>query len=216
MPSSRLSSWLVAALQLLGDRAHHRALERPRTAHRLVDERARGDAGDLLGERQGARRQQLEQLAQAHEGVERRQELAGRCSRRRCAPAKTTSAAVDASVRAGSETLVRSIVDAEGLGDLLGQARHRERQGDLLAAAAAWRHEAYEQQQGLLERHLVADARRPGRAARAPGSMTAPEIGAHDVDQALHVGDVDAELGGGHGRLLLVGEGVQRETSAFR
>ena len=40
-------------------------------------------------------------------------------------------------MRAGSDTLVRSIVDAEGRGDLLGQAGHGQRQGDLAGPAAA-------------------------------------------------------------------------------
>src|SRR5665647_1501731 len=66
---------LEVALQMLGGRAHDRALERPWAGDRLVHERAGGDLRDLLAEGTRLRGQQLEQLAEAHHGVERRQEL---------------------------------------------------------------------------------------------------------------------------------------------
>ena len=62
-------------LQVLGGRAHHRTLERPRAGDRLVHQRAGRDRGQLLAEREGLRGEQLEQLAQAHDGVEGRHHL---------------------------------------------------------------------------------------------------------------------------------------------
>ena len=71
-------------------------------------------------------------------------------------------------------------------------------------------HEAYEQQQGLLERDLLAELVDQVEPFGS-GVDDRAEVGAHHLDQALHVGDVDAQLGRRHRRLLLVGEGVQRD-----
>ena len=63
------------ALQMLGGAAHHRTLQRPGAGDRLVHQGAGGNLGNLLTQRAGLRGEQLEQLAEAHDGVKGRQEL---------------------------------------------------------------------------------------------------------------------------------------------
>ena len=156
------------ALQVLGGGAHDGALERPRARHRLVDERAGGDLGELLAQRPRLRREQLEQLAQAHDGVERRQEA-------REDVAAAERAGEHHAVLGGrlGERRQRDLgahhLDAERLGERLGEVRHGERQHDLLAAGGLLRDELDEQQQRLLERHLGAACRRRRRGAPRRG-----------------------------------------------
>src|SRR5450759_4817586 len=179
------------ALQVLGGRAHDRALERPGAGDSLVHEGAGGDLRDLLAERPRLWGQQLEQLAEAHDGVERRQELGEDVA----APegAGEDHAVLGRRLRQDRQRdLGAPHLDAELSGKLFGEARDGERQHDLLALARVLRHKLDVQQQRLLERHLVATLVDDVDALR-PGTDDDAHVGLHGSHQALYLLDVGAQ-----------------------
>src|SRR5205085_6992619 len=102
-----------AALETLRQHPHDQALQREWTVQLPVDERRRGEIGDELGKRAVDRREELEQLAQARDGVVCGQEL------------REDVAAAD---RTGKNDVV--------LGRRLREVRERRRRADDLELAA--------------------------------------------------------------------------------
>ena len=174
----------LAIAQPLGQHAHDRALERPRARQAPAHEGARGQLGDELGERLLHRCEQLQQVAEARDGVVGRQEL------REDVAAADRSGEDDAVLGGGAGQLGErgrraDHLEAAALDDLLDAARDRDREREL-AAVAVRAQQAQEEQQRPLERHLVGllvDQEEP--LARAVEDDA--EVGADRADQPLRL-----------------------------
>ena len=143
----------VAACETLVQHAHHEALERPRAGHLVVDERRLRQLGHELRQRPVDGRQQLEQLREARNRVVAGQELGEDVA------AAHGAREDDAALGRGARQLRQRgrrphDLELRVLDEPLDLARHGHREGEL-AVAAVRAEQAEEEEQRLLDRHLV-------------------------------------------------------------
>ena len=144
----------LAAGQALVQDAHDEPLERPRARDLVVDERRRGQLGHELRQRPVDGREQLEQLREARDRVVAGQELGEDVAAADGAGEDDVFLAPRRASDSGSDAGVRTTSSSESVDERVDLARHGDREGEL-AATAVRADQAQEEQQRLLDRHLV-------------------------------------------------------------